>query len=354
MCIAKRRVNMENNFSSLIANEELCNYFASSIQAGSLSHAYILLGAKGTGKHTLARLVSASANCEHKGEAGKPIPCLECNSCKKIMGGISPDVTYVSREEDKATLGVDQIRFIKEDMAFFPNDGDFKVYIVDDAHTMTVQAQNSFLLTLEEPPPYVIFLLLCEHTETILETIKSRAPILRIKTPSKSETVDFLKANHPAARTLINNSPEEFDQIFMAAKGSIGRILELINSSEKKQILQNRELAQKLIESLAHHTLANEFAEISSMFSQKRDEREKIIAGLCEIQSALRDLTLIKKADDPAMIFFTDVKYAEELSYSFSTQQLIKISQSTENARKALLRNANVKLTIMNYLSELI
>ena len=345
---------MKNNFSSLIANDELCNYFASAIRAGSLSHAYILLGAKGTGKHTLSRLVASALNCENKHGESTPAPCLECDSCKKIMGNISADVTYVSREEDKATLGIDPIRFIKEDVAFFPNDGDYKIYIIEDAHTMTLQAQNAFLLTLEEPPSYAIFILLCEHTETILETIKSRAPILRIKTPSKDEAVEFLIANHPAARTLINNSPDEFDQIYMAAKGSIGRILELINSSEKKQILQNRELAQKVIESVANRTLAANFGEISAMFSQKRDEREKIIASLCEIQSALRDLTLIKKVDEPSMMFFTDIKYAEELSYSFSTQQLIKITESTEKARQSLLRNANVKLTIINYLSELI
>jgi DNA polymerase-3 subunit delta' len=345
---------MKNNFSSLIANEELCNYFTSAIQSGSLSHAYILLGAKGTGKHTLSRLIASALNCENRSDENTSLPCLECDSCKKIMGNISADVIYISKDEDKATLGIDPIRFIKEDVAFFPNDGDYKIYIIEDAHTMTPQAQNAFLLTLEEPPSYAIFILLCEHTETILETIKSRAPILRIKTPSKDEAVEFLMANHPAARTFINNSPDEFNQIYLAAKGSIGRILELINSSEKKQILQNRELAQKVIESVAHRTLTANFGEISAMFSQKRDEREKIIASLCEIQYALRDLILIKKADEPSMIFFTDIKYAEELSYSFSTQQLIKIAESTEKARQSLLRNANIKLTIINYLSELI
>ena len=345
---------MKNNFSSLISNEELSNYFTYAIQSNSLSHAYILLGSKGTGKHTLARLISSAVNCQNKDDGSIPLPCLECDSCNKIMGNISADVTYVSREEDKATLGVDSIRFIKEDVAYFPNDGDFKIYIIEDAHTMTVQAQNAFLLTLEEPPSYAIFLLLCEHTETILETIKSRAPILRMKTPSKVEAVEFLKENHPAARNLIGNYPDEFDQIYMASKGSIGRILELINSNEKKQILQNRELANRLIESIAHRKLASEFAEISALFSQKRDEREKVISGLCEIQAGLRDLILLKKGDNPTMIFFTDIEYAEELSYSFSIQQLIKIAESTEKARQSLLRNANVKLTIINYLSELI
>ncbi|MBO5715324.1 MAG: hypothetical protein J6S23_02885 [Clostridia bacterium] len=345
---------MKNNFSNIIANDELCSYFAKAIEFSSLSHAYILLGAKGTGKHTLARLVSAALSCENKDDENASLPCLECNNCQKIMNGISPDVIYVSREEDKATLGVESIRFIKDDVAFFPNDSDFKIYIIEDAHTMTAQAQNAFLLTLEEPPKYAIFILLCEHTENILETIKSRAPILRMKTPQRDEAVEFLKSNYPSVRTFINNSPNEFEQIYLASGGSIGRILDLINSSEKKQILQNRELAQKLIESIAHNRLSSDFAEISTMFSQKRDEREKIVAQLSEIQGAIRDLITIKKSDEPRLIFFTDAKYTEELSYSFSVKKLIQIAESTEKARLALLRNANIKLTVINYLSELI
>ena len=345
---------MKNNFSSIIANDELCSYFANAIESSSLSHAYILLGTKGTGKHTLARLVSAALNCENRDNKSVSLPCLECNNCQKIMNGISPDVIYVSKEKDKAALGVEAIRFIKEDVAFFPNDCDFKIYIIEDAHTMTIQAQNAFLLTLEEPPKYAIFILLCEHTENILETIKSRAPILRMKTPKKDEAIEFLKSNYPPARTFINNSPDEFEQIYMASGGSIGRILELINSNEKKQILQNRELAQKLIESIAHNRLSSEFGEIVEMFSQKREEREKIVAQLSEIQCAIRDLITIKKSDEPKCIFFTDIKYTEDLSYSFSLKKLIQLSESTEKARLALLRNANVKLTVINYLSELI
>ena len=202
---------------------------------------------------------------------------------------------YISREDDRATLGIEPIRLIKEDISYYPNDGDFKVYIIEDAHTMTPQAQNAFLLTLEDPPKYAVFILLCENTETILETIKSRAPILRMKTPSKNEAMDYIKEKDLAARNFINNSTEEFEQIYMASNGSIGRILELISSGERNQILQNRELTLKFIESIANHTLSSSFAEISAMFSQKRDEREKIIAQLSQIQCALRDIMVIKK-----------------------------------------------------------
>lgn len=340
--------------SVIIANDELCSYFSSSSKSDTMPHAFILLGAKGTGKRTLARLVAAMLNCENKASENESLPCFECDNCKKILSGNSADVITVSREEDRATLGVEPIRFIKEDVAFYPNDGNFKVYIIEDAHTMTAQAQNAFLLTLEEPPSYAVFILLCEHTETILDTIKSRAPIIRMKTPSREQALNYLIEAHPSVKAFISNSPEEFDQLYLESKGSIGRILELIGSNEKKQILENRELTMKLINAIASHSLARDFAEIASAFSQKKDERERIVTQLLQIQAALRDLVVIKKADEPKMIFFADIKVAEELSYSFSIQKLSTMIESAENARMALLRNANTKLTVTNFLSSLI
>lgn len=345
---------MNNNHLDIIGNDDLYNYFTSCVKANSLSHAYILLGAKGTGKHTLARLIAAAVNCECKNNIDASIPCKECRSCRKILANNSADIIYISREKDRATIGIDPIREIKSDVAIYPNDGDFKVYIIEEAHTMTVQAQNALLLTLEEPPPYVIFILLCEHTETILETIKSRAPILRMKTPDKNDTIEYLKNNHPSVRNLINNSPTEFNEIYMAASGSMGRILDLVASSERKQILKNRELVQRLIEAITHGNLAKDFNELLSLFPQKRDDREKIVTQLSEFQLALRDLMVVKKAEEPTMMFFTNREYAEELSYCLSVQKITDIIAISEKARLSILRNANIKLTLTNLLSSLI
>ena len=345
---------MNNNHLNLIGNDDLCNYFISCAKTNSLSHAYILLGSKGSGKHTLARLIASAINCEKRTVEDGVIPCCECSSCRKILADNSADIINISREKDKASIGIEPIRQIKTDIAVYPNDGDFKVYIIEDAHTMTLQAQNALLLTLEEPPQYVIFILLCEHTETILETIKSRAPILRMKTPAHHEVSEYLKANHPSVRTFINNYPEEFDQIYMASSGSIGRILDLVSSSERKQVLQNRELVSKLVEAIAHRTVAKDFAELISLFSQKRDDREKIISQLSELECALRDLMVIKKADNPTMTFFTNCDYSEELSYFISVQKITETISLVENARISLLKNANIKLTLTNLLSALI
>ena len=345
---------MKNDHLNIVGNDDLYNYFISCAKLNSLSHAYVLLGAKGTGKHTLARLIAAAVNCEKRLDSTANIPCQECSSCRKILANNSADLIYISREKDKVSIGVEPIRYVKSDVALYPNDGDFKVYVIEEAHLMTIQAQNALLLTLEEPPPYVIFILLCEHTETLLETIKSRAPILRIRTPQKSETIEYLKENHPSVRSLINNSTDEFDEIFMASGGSIGRILELIGSSERKQILQKRELVERLVDAVAHRTVARDFGELFSLFPQKREDREKIISILAEFECALRDLMVVKKADEPTMTFFTDYKYAEELSYSISVQRIAEIMALTEKSRIALLRNANVKLTLTNLLSNLI
>ena len=345
---------MKNEHLNIIGNDDLYNYFTSCAKNSSLSHAYILLGAKGTGKHTLANLIAAAVNCENKFDSNTEIPCQTCSSCKKIFSNNSADLIYISREKDKASIGVDPIRFIKTDIAVLPNDGDFKVYVIDEAHFMTPQAQNALLLTLEEPPSYVIFILLCEHTETILETIKSRAPILRMKIPPKDEAIKYLKENHPSIRNLINNSPEDFDEIYMAANGSIGKILDLATSSERKQIFQKRELVSRLTEAIAHHTVAQNFAEIFSLFPQKREDREKIVSILAELEAALRDLMVIKKADLPVMTFFTDEKYAEDLSYCISVQTIAEAISLTEKARNSLLRNSNIKLTLTNLLSNLI
>ena len=345
---------MNNNHLKLVGNNDLYEYFISCAKANSLSHAYILLGAKGTGKHTLAKLVAAAVNCENKADNNVDIPCQECPSCKRILGNNSADLIYISREKDKASIGIDPIRYVKSDVAVYPNDGDFKIYVIEDAHTMTPQAQNALLLTLEEPPSYVIFILLCEHTETILETIKSRAPILRMRTPDKNEAIDYLKANHPSVRNFINNSPNDFDEICMASSGSIGRILELVTSNEKKQILQNRELVGRLIEAVAHRTVANDFAELFSMFPQKREDREKIIFHLSEFERALRDIMVVKKAENPHMTFFTDKNYVEELSYCISVQKIAEILALTEKSRLSLLHNANIKLTLTHFLSSLI
>lgn len=336
---------MGKDFDPLIGNEEIKRCFTENIRTDSFSHAYIISGEHGIGKHTLARLIAAAVNCEKRKDPSFELPCRSCISCKKILENNSADVSIIGKAA-KATIGIDSIRFIKNDICIAPNDGDYKIYIIEDAQDMTVQAQNALLLTLEEPPSYAMFLLLCDDTEPLLETVKSRAPMIRMNVPEKEETIKYLKKNYPSLKILSSSASEEFEQIYKAANGRIGKILEL-SGDEKNRMLQSRELASSLIRSCADSSLATEIPIFISLFSQKRDV---ISEQLTEFQSAVRDIIAIKRSESPPLLFFTDLEYAEEISYNFSVKKLLSMLERSEHTRLSILRNANIKLALTDFL----
>ena len=181
---------MNNAMPNVVGNEKLRRRLYDDIIAGSISHAYIISGPRGSGKHTVAMSSIAALACENKGEAGYPLPCCECPSCRKILEKKSPDVYTI--EKDGASVKIAQIRELQGGVRYLPNELDHKIYIIEDTHTMTEQAQNALLLTLEEPPSYIIFFLLCESEEKLLETVKSRAPILRTEPISNEKIKEYL------------------------------------------------------------------------------------------------------------------------------------------------------------------
>ena len=134
---------------SIVGNERLRQKLCLDILAGRLAHAFIIEGKRGTGKHTLALNTAAALACSAKDATDSDVPCGTCPECKKIFEGKSPDIITVGCE-GKTTLGVDAVRFLKEDVHTVPNDLDFKLYIIEDADKMTVQAQNALLLTLDQ------------------------------------------------------------------------------------------------------------------------------------------------------------------------------------------------------------
>ena len=171
---------MSECFSAVVGNDALCARLASELRGDKLSHAYIFEGPRGIGKHTLAKETAMALACRERTAKNAPIPCRKCPECRKIEEGFSPDIITVKKPADRVFLPVDTIRELRRTISVVPNDLSFKVYIIEDAHTMNAQAQNAFLLTLEEPPPFVLFLLLTESAGALLETIRSRAPILRL------------------------------------------------------------------------------------------------------------------------------------------------------------------------------
>lgn len=333
---------MKPAFTDVVGNDALRLRLRDDLLSGKLSHAYILEGADGSGKHMLAMRIAAALACEERDDPSKPLPCLTCPSCRKILGGNSPDVITVSRE-DKATLGVEAIREIRRDVYVAPNDISAKIYMIEDAHLLTVQAQNALLLTLEEPPAYVLFLLLCRSATPLLETIRSRAPTLRTEPLSPDRIAEHLCRVSTEAAMLKQTAPSEFSEISVAANGSIGKALSLLDAKSRKPIIARRDMARSFVRLVTSRRNGAETMRFLNGLGQKRDE---LTEQFSTILFCLRDLLLLKQTETAPLCFFADREEALSLAYEFTTPELLSLCDKVSHACDSLRKNANVRLTL--------
>ena len=340
---------MKQFMQQIIANDSLRQRLCSDILNDRLSHAYIIEGVKGSGKHTIARAAAAALSCENKGNDRMPLPCGECRSCKKILGSISPDVITVGCG-DRVTMGVDSIRFLREDIYVIPNDLDYKVYIIEDADKMTEQAQNAFLLSLEEPPSYVLFLLLCEDSGAFLETIRSRAPVLRTEPVSKEQIDDYIcRVDRRAAQMKISE-PHKYEELLMSAGNGIGQALELLEPKSFAPVLERRKLVKDFVSCALDNSSREQAVALMRAFSTKR---EALSQELELIYSALRDILAVKKSDTVELCFYESMDTALELSERVSATRLVKLCDAVFEICERVEKNANVRLTLLSLLSNL-
>lgn len=333
---------------SIVGNERLTQKLCLDILAGRLAHAFIIEGKRGTGKHTLALNTAAALACSAKDATDSDVPCGTCPECKKIFEGKSPDIITVGCE-GKTTLGVDAVRFLKDDVHTVPNDLDFKLYIIEDADKMTVQAQNALLLTLEEPPSFVRFILLCENADLLLETIRSRAPVLRTEPISNADVDEYICKNDRRAAQMKLSSTQEYNELLMAAKNGIGTALELLDPKTFAPIREMRRLAEDVVDNATDGSGARRIFPLLSRFSQKRDVLAKQLACLSE---AVNDLILIKKSDNAPLCFFADRDRAIELCDRCSMSFLYELGKAVLKAIDNNARNANVRLTLIKLMSD--
>lgn len=157
-----------NTFEDVKGQEHIVTTLKNQIQAERIGHAFLFCGTRGTGKTTVAKILARVVNCEHPVNGS---PCNECATCKAIMAGTSMNVIEIDAASNN---GVDNIREIREEVAYRPTQGKYKVYIIDEVHMLSTGAFNALLKTLEEPPSYVIFILATTEAHKIPVTILSR------------------------------------------------------------------------------------------------------------------------------------------------------------------------------------
>jgi DNA polymerase-3 subunit gamma/tau len=186
--IVSARKYRPQDFSTVVGQSHITTTLKNAIRNGQLAHAFLFCGPRGVGKTTCARILAKTINCENVSPEGEA--CNHCHSCVSFNEGTSLNIHELDAASNNS---VDDIRALVEQVRFAPQDGKRKVYIIDEVHMLSTSAFNAFLKTLEEPPPYAIFILATTEKHKILPTILSRCQIFDFKRITSADTVAHLE-----------------------------------------------------------------------------------------------------------------------------------------------------------------
>ncbi|HOS88666.1 MAG TPA: DNA polymerase III subunit gamma/tau [bacterium] len=199
-------------FSEMSKTSDVAGILAKQVQTGKTAHAYLMVGPRGTGKTTTARILAKALNCEKLKANGDP--CDKCSNCLSIKEGSFIDLIEIDAASNR---GIDDIRELKDKIKLAPTMGKTKVYIIDEVHMLTPEAFNALLKTLEEPPKKTVFILCTTEDHKVPSTIKSRCQILRFKRPTVEQIVSVLKEVAKGEEIKISD-----DDLVKIAEASMG------------------------------------------------------------------------------------------------------------------------------------
>ena len=200
-------------FSAIVGQEHVTRTLRNAIASGQVAHAYLLAGSRGIGKTTIARLIAKAVNCT-KAKDGEP--CDKCENCVAIREGRFLDLIEIDAASNR---GIDEMRDLREKVRFAPSQGQYKVYVIDEAHQLTSEAFNALLKTLEEPPPHAIFVLATTEAGKIPGTIVSRTQRFDLRRIPYTGVVKQLAA--VCEQEKLRTEPAALEAIARHAQGSL-------------------------------------------------------------------------------------------------------------------------------------
>ncbi len=316
-------------FEEILGNEMVKDHFKRAIENHKISHAYILTGEAGMGRKSIANAFAMTLLCEKGGSE----PCMTCHSCKQVMSGNHPDLIYVKHEKP-GSIGVDDVREqINDTIMIRPYSSYYKIYIVDEAEKMTVQAQNALLKTIEEPPSYAVIILITTNQEAFLPTILSRCVQMKLK-PLKDFTIkSYLTQN-------LHIPEKDADICAAFARGNLGKAIHLASSDEFKELFQKVMVLVKNVGTM----------DISMLLDCIREMKEQnfdIGEVLDLMQLWYRDVLMFKVTKDMNLLIFKDeYKMINETGEKVDYAGLEAILAAIDTARTRLNANVNMELAM--------
>ncbi len=313
--------------AEVVGQEHVTQTLLNALKSRRVAHAYLFCGPRGTGKTSTGRILAKAVNCLTTDGNGEP--CNTCPMCQAITEGRALDVIEIDAASNR---GIDEIRDLRERTNYAPSQGRYKVYIIDEVHMLTKEASNALLKTLEEPPPYVIFILATTEAHKVLPTMISRCQHFDFRRIAQKDIVSRL--THICSSEDIKIEPEALRLIARSATGSLRdaeNILEQLNTYYGSEVkleqvqatlgITGDKRAKEVIKHIVDNDIAGGIATINSINSEGLDLRQ----FNRELVEYLRGLLLVKTGSSEAVDFTAeDIAELEVLAAKASLTQILK------------------------------
>lgn len=353
--IVSARKYRPQNFSTVVGQAHITTTLKNAIKNNQLAHAFLFCGPRGVGKTTCARILAKTINCETKTADGEA--CNTCNSCVSFDAGTSLNIHELDAASNNS---VDDIRSLVEQVRFAPQAGKYKVYIVDEVHMLSSSAFNAFLKTLEEPPPYAIFILATTEKHKILPTILSRCQIFDFKRITNNDTIEHLqeicakeeiKAEKAALHVIAQKSEgclrdalSILDKIVSFSNGE----LTYSNTLEHLNIL-DEDYYFRMLDCMQQQQLSNAML-LYDEINQKGFEGNTLLEGYSEF---IRNLLVSKDTKAAILLEVADdfkqkyLQAAQQISTAWLIAALNLLNEAEINYKQARNKRLHVELAII-------
>lgn len=334
------------DFDALVGQKAVKTTLKNALASGKIAHAYLFSGPRGTGKTSMARILAKALNCEQGPTAE---PCGQCGNCQRIVQGTSLDVIEI---DAASNTSVDNIRELREQVAFTPAESRYKVYIIDEVHMLSTGAFNALLKTLEEPPAHAVFILATTDPQKVPATIQSRCQRFEFRRVTVDEIAEHLAI--VAAGSGIEADADALRLIAIQAEGGMRDALSLLDQcgvmakrvtvATVREVLGivGREALHELTEAIGRRQLPQALATLNLLLEQGKDVKQV----LTELIEYLRALVLYLAVPDYEEIYLTDTKEAlAELAPLFGRDRLLAAEERLHSAIQELRGSMRPRIT---------